>query len=318
MNDAEVCKGRYTKVEILKVIDGVGELLGARRIKSSLATKIDRCGLQISFLDHQLQNMEEKIALVEKTIAEKEEATLASRNTLLNMRAAKQTIKAEYVRFQEIERKSRALVEVHNKNRIDALNNEIQELEKHSINASSSRIKEARSRLAEHEQEKFRKIVMLRTIRADYHHKLKSVQQDLARVKTDIKALETIHEKQGAELAQRLDQEKHRDIEATTLEKDIAREMKIEAETELELKKLLATKEEIDRQDNPDEFIEQLAHQVQERQLGIIAKRDVLQTIANIMNEVRHINGSLEKGITEYHEVMRNFEQALQLSQERN
>ena len=312
MNDQEIIRSRYSRGEIIEVIQGVATLMGARRKKAFFSTETKKIYFQISFMEQQLDTINEKLRILGTTILKTEETARGPADTLLNFRAAKKTLQSEYIRLQEIEKKSKQVVNEKNLARIVSLTEEIELFENHTIGLAEKQLQELQSSFEGLRQQKENLVKKLEHLWAEYRKALSIThrQRDLAY--EHIAGLEVL----AKELSKELEQE------IAVEELALKEELKIldEHRTQLEqtnqelfehLQRLQSTKRNVDKLDNPEAYMNQLRENLEEDRLSTEAKEDVLAAITVIIKDVDEINHALTETIIEYRQGMEDFEQSL-------
>lgn len=312
MNDQEIIRSRYSRGEIIEVIQGVATLMGARRKKAFFSTETKKINFQISFMEQQLATIHEKLRMLGTTILKTEETARGPADTLLNFRAAKKTLQGEYIRLQEIEKKSKQVVNEKNQARIVSLSEEIDLYENHTIGIAEKQLQEAQSRFESLRQQKENLVEKLSHLWAEYRKALAITHQHRDLAYDHITGLEELTEALSNELEQK--------IAAEELELEGELQILDEQRTQLEqenlelfsqLQRLQATKRKIDKLDDPEAYMTQLQENLEEDKLSSEAKEDVLAAVTVIIKEVDEINQSLTETITEYRQGMEEFELSL-------
>lgn len=312
MNDQEVIRSRYSKGEIIEVIHGVATLMEARRKKAFFISETKKIQFQISFLEQQVDAIHDKLRQLDATIRKTEETAKVPADTLLDLRAARKTIISEHLRLQEIEKKSRQLVNGKNAARIATLTAEVDAYENQGLIGATEQLRHSQSRLAELRQQKSDSVATLEKLWAVYRHAFLDAQWLRHSAHEQMATLEAKSKALAVELTQQL----------TAEEQELSAELKVleEQRTELarhnlelthELTRLQATKSRIDKLDDPQAYMDQLREKLEEDKLSTEAKGDVLTAVTAIIKEVDDVNKSITDMIDEYRAEMCEFEHGL-------
>ncbi len=312
MNDQEIIRSRYSKGEIIEVIHGVATLMGARRKKAFFSSETKKIYFQISFLEQQLETIKEKLCLLDTTILKTEETARGPADTLLNFRAARKTLQGEYLRLQEIEKRSKQVVNEKNMARIVSLTDEINLYENQTIGFAENQQNASQSRLDGLLAQKEELVGKLEHLWTEYRKALWITHQHRKNAFEQLAGIEAHTNELARELDPKLAKE----------EQELHEELKIldEQRTQLvlhnlalaqELERLQATQRKVDRLDDPEAYMAQLRDNLEEDTLSTEAKEDVLAAVSAISKEVDEINHILTETINEYRLGMDEFEQSL-------
>lgn len=311
MGDPSITKGRYSKREILDVIHGVGELLDARRKKVFIESEINKCRLQLPFLEQQLAVTDKKLAALEEDIQAEEKKSLDYRNVYLNLRAANKTAKMEFERLAALEKKSQELIKVKFRRQLEDLGREITELETVAIPGTNRQIAEAESRVAVDTEKREKKIAALARIYHDYRHTADREQVAIEKQRQQTDNLKEVLGGLVAELGRKKAEQERLAGEIVSHDALLAKETQVRNDVESWIHPLRRLEKKLEDVTDREAYFAELAKEVEEMKLGLVAKQDIIKVISDVKGEVDQINYSLTSGIDEFENLFAEFEESI-------
>jgi len=298
------------KEELLGIIKDVTALMVDRRKKISVLVEIDRCRLELSFLEQQVVRAEAELAELNDNIRQREAVAKEPADVLLNLKAAKKTFEHEYDRFMAIEQKSRVLVQGRNLELIDQLTEKNTFLEqRRAMIRNGKQAAEARQDNLAIRQQQLR--AEYKTLAYYFANIAAQVKEELVAQENAANALENEQSEMNSQVQGLMTQEQEIVAGLEKLTEDLAGQKDLAGEYQRTIAHLEKVKVRLDKLEDPSEYIDQLIVRLEKERLGTRAKKDVLVTFANVINEVKEINRSLQKEIRDYSMVTTKIETLL-------
>nr|MBF0220749.1 hypothetical protein [Desulfobulbaceae bacterium] len=311
MADSSVIRSRYTRNEIISVMQEVATLMGSRKQKAHYVTETSKINLQANFIAEKVASLNDKLKKLQNQIRDAEVTAKEPSETLLRLRSAKQTLTNEYARFNSIAEQSRQRVKGKNKETIEILIQEINDLSEQTIPLAKNLLNSAQQKNLDIQEEKVNCFLSMAKLHTDFTAALGYATDEMDKSAENLQGLIQKNDDVGTLLETLTNQEKKLSDDIPLLEQTIKEKQEDKKALEKELDKLKNTKKRIDALEDPKAYIDQLLLQFEEDKLSLEAKQDALEAVQLINNEVKTINTSLENGIKDYVSIFSEFEENL-------